>query len=183
MSISPSNPDAPSLTKTDMARVAAAILFSVAASVWLINEGDVRLSVLRWLLIVVTIGLLANSQSGLSAKILALASSLCSFTLFAGSSFQSFLICRQEAVLAPPLITGVNMCVESPLFITAFLTILFFVTTIGIWLSGICRPLTVDAIGKLPKYASKAKEIEKSFRALIISIGAIFVALKLVAVI
>ena len=170
------------LTQLDGARIAAGILFSVLASVWLINEGDVRLAVLRWLLIIVTIGLIINSQEGITLRPLAVASGSCSLSAFSGVYFQSFLICRQDKVISPPLLSGVNMCAENASFIAGFLLILLVLSTLGIFLSGICRPVTVEALKGLPRYADKAESIEKNLRAIIISIGGIFVVLKMASV-
>lgn len=170
------------LSQLDIARVAAGILFSVAASVWLINEGDVRLSLMRWLLIVITTGLIINSQEGLCLKSLAVASGLCSIVAYTGVYFQSFLICRQEKVLVPPFLSGVNLCVESSAFIAGFMSFLIIFSGIAIFLAGICRPLTVAAISGLPKYAKRAQTIEKNLRAIFISVGAIFVMLKIVSI-
>jgi hypothetical protein len=171
----------PITSQRDIARIAAAILFSVAASVWLINEGDVRVAVLRWLLIVLTIGLIVNSQAGLSTRAFGLAGTICSLALIAGASFQSYIICRQTRVLSPPLLTGINMCEENVYFLAVFLLLVFVLTAIAVCLAGLCRPLTVDTLKLLPKCAANAKKIERSLRALAISVAAIFVALKILA--
>ena len=154
----------------------------MAASVWLINEGDVRLALLRWLLIVLTTGLIINSQESLYLKTITIGSILCSIASYSSVYFQSFLICRQNEVIAPPLLTGVNLCAESGLFIGILVLFLVIISSLGITLSAMCRPLTVAAISGLPRYAEKAKSIEKNLRAIFISIAAILVMLKIISV-
>lgn len=160
-------------------RIAVAILFSVVASVLLISEGNVRVALLRWLLLVVSIGLLVNSQSGFPIKIVCIGSALSSLTMITSATFQAFLICRQTKVLAPPLITGANLCAESLLFSAGLLLFVLSISFVAVALAAIARPLLVDAINKLPRYALYAKRIEKSFRALILAITGIFIALAL----
>lgn len=169
------------VSRADSARVAAAVLLSVLASVWLIGDGNVRSAILRWLLLVTTIGCVANSQAGLRPLLLLVASVVCSATIVAGIAFQAFLLCRQSNVLVPPLLTGINLCIETLQFNSLFLGILLLGNTAGIFLGAQCRPLTVDTLAKLPRYASHAKQAERALRTILVTVTAIFILLSLAA--
>ena len=92
-------PNSKSLTQKDIARISAAVLFALAASVWLLNEGDVRISLLRWLTIVIALGLILNTQRGLPIRALAFGAISCAATLVLGAAFLSYMICRQATIV------------------------------------------------------------------------------------
>ncbi len=163
------------------ARVAVALLFSVLASVWLIGDGEVKAALLRWLVLVSAIGLLLNSQVGESLKFLVAASSACALTMVLSTAFQAYAVCRQQEVLAPPLLSGVNLCREPSAFLLVFLLFFFAVTSLGICIGALARPILVDALVRLPSFATKAKQTEKALRVVVVSTAAILVLVSVAA--
>lgn len=168
-------------TQKDIARISAAVLFALAASVWLLNEGDVRVSLLRWLTIVVALGLILNTQKGLPIRALFFGAISCATTLVMGASFLSYMICRQGNVISPPFLTGSNLCVESVWFSAALLLLVLMVSIVAVLLAAMSRQLLVEALEGIPAFASRAKEIEKHLRIVAVSLAAILVVLKLLA--
>jgi hypothetical protein len=165
--------------QADLARVAMAILFCVAASIWLVKEVGVGVAMFRWLAIVMVAGLIMNSQTGLPARRLLIGGSLCGLMLVGGSTFQAFVICRAAKPIAPPFMSGINLCAESPAFLALFLAFVFVVSTMGIVLGSVARPYTVLGLENIEWAAKKAKKIEKGLRSLAIAVAAIFVAIAL----
>ncbi|RZI84299.1 MAG: hypothetical protein EOP38_09635 [Rubrivivax sp.] len=168
-------------SQKDLARIAASILFALAASVWLINEGDVRVSLLRWLTIVLALGLILNTQKGLSIRTLMLGALGCATTLIVGASFLSYMICRQGNVISPPLLSGSNLCKASVWFSGGLMLFVLFSSAIAVLLAAMSRQLVIEALEGIPIFAAKAKKIENNIRVLSVSFAAILVLLKLLA--
>jgi hypothetical protein len=169
------------LSNLDVARVAAAILVSVAASVWLINKGGPSLGLLRWLVIMIAVGLIANSQTGMPLRRLLLACVLCSAALVAGVVFQALIICDSGNALAPALITGINLCARSTGFNASLFTLIFISSVAAMTLAALARPVLLDVIKRLPNIATKARKFERAFRTIVLTIIAIYVSLTYLA--